>query len=236
MACFLVLTLLSRMPSASAAGNATCPHGANTTSSACIFGSPQAGDYAEFHNNNMTVTSAYEAAGYHVNHSLWSYSGPACNASPAYWVEEGITQGYHGQIAYLWYYAASTSSGYSDFPAGYTTPDGTNHTYLLHQASPGHYSVWRDSTNIANFTGLGTNICMGQTGLEISSGYSTLNQFHSDQFDITNLQWQSLDNVWHPTGWPTSMFWVDYPCSAYPAHYCTNQNYRSTTHWTDSKP
>jgi hypothetical protein len=199
----------------------------------------QYGSYVEFHNNNMILNGTLESQGEHVNQSIWAYSGAPCDK----WVEEGVTQGFHGQTAYLWYYAYNNThgslAGYHDFAAGYTVPDGTNHAYLLQfQSDNNTYSVFRDGVTIAaNITGLGSGTCISAAGLEISNdGVHPLSNYEADTFDLVPLEWQDSNYATH-VGWNTSSYWNDAPCGqGYTVPNCMNGVFYSSSHWADNKP
>lgn len=216
---------------AGAFGDPSCPHGANEASTACLHGVVQFGDYTEFHNNNMYFTNvASEQAGNHINHTLWTYSGSPCNE----WIEEGVTQGYHGQVAYLWYWAYLNSDSYDDFPAGYTTPNGTNHSYESLFNGNGVFIVYRDGSPIAFMNHLGAGTCTAQAGLEVSSGQ--MSSTHSDTFSLDPLQWQDINSNWH-VGWNTSQYWIDQPCGqGYSPPNCANGLFPNSNNWNDNKP
>lgn len=172
-----------------------------------------------------------EAQGNHINQSIWAYSGSPCNA----WIEEGLTQGYQGNIWYTWYWAYSNTSGYyQDFAAGTTTPNGTNHTYQLEFNGNGTYGAYRDSGLVGSVGGLGAGTCTAQTGQEVSQGM--LPYVHSDTFNMNPLQWQSMSGTWN-YGWNTSQYWIDNPCGGgYSPPNCQNGTFYGASEWADNKP
>lgn len=221
---------LTAASSAMAGGYANCPHGANYTSSACLDGVVQRSDSVQFHNNTMRANSGALAAGYHVNETIWAYSGSPCG----YWVEEGLTLGYHGITTPTWYYAKNNSSGYADYQSNATSFNGTNHTYTLTNVTGQSYNIYRDGNLIAGFGNLGSGTCIGQTGLEISKGSAyPLSDFSTDTFDETPLTWTDTSNAGH-TGWNTSQYWIDNPCGSAPN--CLNGVFYSSSHFANNKP
>jgi hypothetical protein len=222
-------------PSASfaAIGDPNCPHGLNPESSACFYGVAQEGDYTEWHNNNMYYTNGNYGSGGHINETIWAYSGSPCTA----WVETGLTHGFHGSSAYEWYWAYSNTGGfYQDFPAGNTSPDGTNHAYELLYVGNGTYNVYRDFGSVGSVGGMGQGTCIALTGGEVRSGDMTVT--HSDGFDNNPLQWESFgNNAWN-YNWNTSQYWIDNPCGqqGYSSPNCFNGLFYSPSHYANSKP
>lgn len=227
------INLISIQPSF-AVGDSTCPHGANQESTACFYGVAQYGDFTEFHNNNMYFTNlSYEESGGHINQTLWAYSGAPCSS----WQELGLTQGYHGQVAYLWYWAYYnyTSNTYQDFPLGYTSPNGTLHTYEILYDGNAQYTAYLDYGAVGTIGGLGYGTCIASTGLEVSNGEMPVT--HSDTFTMNPLQWEGTNGVWN-FGWNAGQYWVDNPCGAgYSPPNCANGTFNgSNNQWNDNKP
>jgi hypothetical protein len=221
-------------------GSEDCPHLTNYTDTACNLGTVTYGLRAQWHNNWMTMDPALIAAGDHVNHALWAYSGsPGCGD----WAEIGVTRGFQGQDVYTYYEAASTAFGVATIqiktPAA--TWDGTNHTYATTDDGGGTYDAWSvylDGVQENQFTGLGQGSCVGQAGLEIS-GYNNPNppdsRTHSDTFDLTPLERRdSFGGAW-VSGW-TGHYFIHFPCGTYPNLQCFNGVYNSGSYWADNKP
>ena len=223
--------LLPTVTAFASAGDPACPHGGNATASACFYGTAQFGSYAEFHSNNLLVNSALEQQGYHLNQSVWSYSGSPCSA----WIETGVTQGYHGEVAYTWYWAFNdVNNNYADFKAGYTSPNGINHSYRLVYNGGSQYLAKRDGTQIGAVPGLGAGSCISQAGFEASGGVG-LNYYHADTFDLNPLLWQDTAYNYH-TRWNTNQYWNDFPCGQYGSGFCFNGVFYSSSRWSDNKP
>ena len=218
---------------AAAAGNTICAHGGNQVAEACFYGVLQYGDYTEFHNNNMYFTNADEQLGYHLNQTLWVYSGQPCNG----WVEEGVTQGYHGAVQYEWYWAYATVAGtYQDFAAGITSPNGTNHSYQISYSGNNVTTAYRDGGFVGsmNLGPSSAGACQADAGLEVSRG--ELPVTHADTFDDYPLEWQDSGGAWH-VGWSIADYWNDAPCGAgYSQPACFNGVFYGSNHWADNKP
>ncbi len=180
---------------------------------------------------------SYEEAGGHINQTLWSYSDSPCS----YWQELGLTQGYHGQVAYLWYWAYDTpGGGYSDFPVGYTTADSSLHSYEILYDGSGTYTAYLDFGSVGTIGGLGAGACIAQTGLEVSNGEMPVT--HSDTFDMNPLQWENTSGRWN-FGWSQSDYWIDNPCGqqGYSSPNCANGTFCnngvcSSNQWLNNKP
>lgn len=191
---------------------------ATTYSVGVAQGTTQYGTYGEWHNNNMTMDHTLELSGNHINHTVWAASGSPCGL----WVEGGVTQGYHGIIAYLWYFAYNNSNGYADYIDAYTSPDGTNHSYYMQYSGAGAYKIYRDGVNKAYVANLGGGTCEGDVGLEntLVAGTTT----HSDTFDMTPMKYQDTGYGWH-TGWAGTSSYID---SGY------NGIWYGSSHWADN--
>ncbi len=229
----VALPSAARTATAVWAGNLTCPHGANYGSIACFYDAVQYGDYTEFHNNTMTMNSTYEAAGYHINQSLWAFSGGGCTT---YWVEAGITQGYHGQIVYTWYHARNSSAGYADYKSATTSPDGSNHSYELDYIGNASYNVYRDGQVLNGVSGLGFGTCIAAAGLEESKNVTPNGGYRADTTDPTPLRWTDTSGFIH-YGWNINEWYIDYPCGqGQNPPNCFNGLYYGSNHWSDNKP
>jgi len=55
----------------------------------------------------MTMDPALESTGRFVGQAIWAYSGAPCNR----FIEIGLTQGWHGEIAYVAYVAKVNADG-----------------------------------------------------------------------------------------------------------------------------
>jgi hypothetical protein len=125
-------------------------------------------------------------------------------------METGLTQGFHGHVAYEWYYARDSVYGYADYESLQTSPDGTNHSYEVDNGGGGVYYAYRDGSLLLGASGLGTSgICIAQVGSELTSVPN--GNYYSATFDQTPLLWRDTSWVLH-TGWNTSESWIDYPC------------------------
>jgi hypothetical protein len=215
---------------ANAEGDANCPHGANFVSSACYYGVAHNGAYTEFHNNYLSIDSTLIAQGYHINQTIWTYSGSPCS----HWVEEGITKGYHGANVYAWYFAKNNSAGYQDWQSNTTTADGSNHSYQLVEAGSNSYSVYRDGSLLLTAAGM-SGSCVSQAGLEITNAGFQLTYTTADTFNSTPLWARSLSGYW-TVGWPGGHAWTDWPCGIYSVPNCMNGTYYGTNQWSDNKP
>lgn len=214
------------------AGNLTCPHGGNYGAIACFYDATQYNDYTEFHSNTMTMNSTYEAQGYHINQSIWAYSGSPCN----YWVETGVTQGYHTQIVYTWYHARSSSFGYADYKSATTSPNGSNHSYELNYIGNASYNILRDGQILNGVSGLGYGTCMAAAGLEESKNVTPNSGYRADTTDPTPLRWTDTVGGIH-YGWNVNEWYIDYPCGqGQNPPNCFNGVYVNSNHWSDNKP
>jgi hypothetical protein len=232
----VVATVMLISPSAASAaiGNPTCPHGANLTSSACYYGNVMNGIFTEFRNYALTFTNqAYERAGGHINETIWGYSDAPCS----YWQETGLTQGYHGNVVYEWYWAYDTpGGGYDDFPAGAANADNSLHSYEILYDGGGNYTAYRDFGVVGNVGGLGAGMCIGQTGIEVSNGDIPYTQ--SGNFEDNPLQWENTSGSWF-YGWSTSDYWIDDPCGSqgYTSPNCLNGTfYNNNNQYYNNKP
>ncbi|MGH9122244.1 MAG: hypothetical protein ACRDYC_09930 [Acidimicrobiales bacterium] len=222
-----------------AAGDPICVHGGNNVAEACFYDALQYGDFTGYRNANMYFLPGdgyLESDGDHLNQSIWSYSGQPCDA----WVEEGVTQGYHGVTEYTWYWAYQTTGGfYDDFPAGLTSPDNSLHYYELAYvggASGTEWAVVRDEALVGTMD-LGPTAggaCQGATGLEVSANIEP--DVHADTFNANPLQWEDGGGNWY-FGWNTSEYWNDFPCGAgYNPPSCFNGVFYGSNSWADNKP
>lgn len=98
------------------------------------------------------VTPEKLAQGYHVNHTLWDYSGVPCNS----WVEIGLTYGCHGSTGYHYYEAIKRygSGAYADYEISSTSNDGSTHSYLVYyySSSPIEWVAYLDGYQRGVFT------------------------------------------------------------------------------------
>lgn len=147
-------------------GDPVCPHFNNWGSTACFYGVTHYGSYAEWHSNMMLMDHALESTGRFVAHGIWAYSGAPCGQ---YFIEQGLSQGWQGQIAYVFYVAKVNVNGYSDYNVGYTSPTAANVAYRLRYDGNGSYSARRDGVQIMSFGGFGYGTCMSQTVVRSAS-------------------------------------------------------------------
>ncbi|WKK70308.1 hypothetical protein Q0F99_10390 [Rathayibacter oskolensis] len=211
-----------------------CKHGGNPGATACMFGVTH-GAFTNFHNNKLIVNGALEAQQYHANQSIWTYSSDACSAE----IETGVTQGYHGQIAYVYYGAwVRNTYGYGDTKLSYTSPNGTDHKYNLRYMGPngsyeGVFAAYRDNAQQFSVNHLGYGACQSEVGLELSGGTS-LSNYQVDTFDDVNTGWQDTSYVPHTGG--LSGTYNDRPCGVYSVPNCMNGVLYSAAHWANNKP
>jgi hypothetical protein len=240
---------------ASGIGNAGCPHntgqanGGNYGSTACLLNVAQSGDYTEIHNSTMDFIGAYgtqlEDEGWHINHTLWAYSGAPCGTD---WVEIGDTQG-NGpgsppvySPGYFYYYAYNNATGYHGHIIGASDNTGTNHTYQMSWLGGANYEVYLDEGAAGAANGQGAGSCTGQAGEELSgndygAGDDNLAYQHSDTFENYPLEYEDFSHVWH-TGWNTGEYWVDNPCGqpGYATPNCLNIQFPNNNQLYTNKP
>ncbi len=134
-----------------------------------------------------------EYQGWHINHTLWAYSG-ACPQDNT-WIEIGDTQGggpgndYAPGYYYYWAYTTNWPYNYSGFIIGPSDNSGNNHAYELLYVGSATYQAWyTNSSNqfveAAQVGGMGYGTCTGQAGEELSGqdGNDNLYLQHSDDF------------------------------------------------------
>ncbi len=240
--------LLAPAAEATGVGNSNCPHGGNFGSSACYYGVTQYGTYTQFHNNTMYFVGSYgaylESIGYHINNSLWAYSGSPCDE----WIEVGDVQGLDGTAGYFYYWTYSNANHQPiAISAGSSSNNGTNHPYELLYMGSATYSAWidygdgRGLVKVGTASGLGYGTCISQSGLELSGNDSNdqLVYEHSDTFYHDPLQWEGTNGVWH-SGWSLSDSWIDHPCGqGYSTPDCLNGSFTPPSNpndWGDNKP
>ncbi len=224
-----------------AQGTDDCAHGGNWESTACLlYSGPYYGVYVAFNNNTMYIDPSYEAAGQHINHTLWVYSNSPC--SP--FVELGYTHGFYGMTGYRWY------QGYWDgvlndnpvaYPYNATTNDGSPHTYWVRYDGNRQFSLLLDGYVIPGAVygaaqNQGYGGCKAGAGIEVSRtpGYPPSSAFWSDTFDLLNMKYGKPDGTWWL--WPASYSYIYYPCGSYPVGQCFNGTYYGDGHWADNKP
>jgi hypothetical protein len=238
---------------AAAIGNANCLHesagGGNFGAVACFYGVVQNADYTEFTNSTMYFLNDFgygvilELAGWHINHTLWAYSGSPCTS----WVEIGDSQG--SGIASPptpepgYYYYLSTDSptyGYSGIIIGSSDNSGSNHSYELVNGQNSYYAGFLDGTYVGYAGGLGYGTCYAQAGEELSGNdYSYGNALsiqYSASFLNYPLDWLDTSNSWH-LGWNTSQYWYDHPCGVgFVSPNCLNLSFIASYELATSKP
>lgn len=243
----IIVPLLNAAPAGASqnAGDPNCIHGGNYTSSACLYGvGPQYGDQVDFNLNNMVMNGTLESEGYHINQTLWTFSGSSCND----WVEQGVIQGFEGQVAYLWYYAYNSVYGYNEYADGYTSPTGAAYTYYnqyngVGADGLGQYVMVRGPVGgpyyeIATVAGLGYGTCIAQAGLEESATSAPPDgNYRSDTFDLTGFVWDDPNGGIHTSGWNTMEYWTDYPCyNGQNPPDCLNGSFYGKSTWADNHP
>lgn len=232
----IAISAVSAIPAA-ALGDSTCPNQTNSgvgnfSSTACLYGVVENASYTEFHNNTMTFLGSYglsleTSMGWHINHTLWAYSGSPCNE----WMEIGDTQG-NGpgtpaiyKAGYYYYWGMDVPGfGYHGYIIGNSNNNGTNHSYELLNDENGYYSAYLDGSWVGTAGILGHGTCIAQAGEELSGndyGYGNYLAFqHSDSFENFPLDWLDTSNTWH-LGWNTNQYWYDHPCNiGYTAPNC----------------
>jgi hypothetical protein len=232
-------------------GDVNCPHesagGGNFSSTVCLYGVVQFGDYTQFHNNTMYFIGSFGLSlevnyGWHINHTLWAYSGAPCGE----WMEIGDTQGSGPgggayEPGYYYYWASYTyASGYSGHIIGASDNSGNNHSYQLTYQGNGTYAGYLDGGYIGSAGGLGGGTCIGQAGEELSgSDYfgNYLAYQHSDSFQNYPLEWQDTSRNWH-VGWNISQHWQDHPCNiyGYSPPNCLDLSFPNNNQLTTDKP
>lgn len=185
------------------------------------------------------MNNALVAAGEHENISIVSWSNSPCVA----WVEQGLTQGFHSQIFYGWYWAYDLDGGpysYRDFQSAGAINDGSNHTYDLKYlgafGNGGRYQWLRDGGQVDVQDGFGFGTCTSSVGLEFSNTGTPNGDYRADTFDIQPLTWTDVSGVPH-TGWNMNEWYIDYPCDGTNVPPgCLNGVYYSPSYWATNKP
>lgn len=224
-------------------GDLNCVHGGNWLSTACFHDAVQSAVHAEWHNNGLFVNNALITdpnIQAHENVTIVSWSNSPCVA----WVEQGLTEGFHGQIFYGWYWAWDTDGtiySYRDFQSAGAINDGSNHTYDLKYLGPGvgggRYQWLRDGGQVDVQDGFGFGTCTSSVGLEVSRTSTPPNgDYRADTFDIQPLTWTDMSGIPH-TGWNMNEWYIDYPCDGtnVPPN-CLNGIYYSPSYWATNKP
>lgn len=120
--------------SAGAFGDATCTHGGNSTSSACLY-FPSAtfqGASTQWHNLSLNGAISWLQAGNHINQSIWLYTS---TTGLGRWIEIGLTQGLEGNAQYQYYVAKQDDVRYQAWTLGVAALDNSTHSYELHHES-----------------------------------------------------------------------------------------------------